>query len=119
MRKLKNLFLTILFTNLLVSCGGNDVVVKIYDAFEYNCTTDEYRVLKENFILPFMKKNKWYTKEEFHEANVEYSLEPYEGLAISEDGLLEITPSREISYGMLQELINEVDCDNPQDIMLF
>ena len=59
------------------------------------------------------------TKEEFHEANVEYSLEPYEGLAISEDGLLEITPSREMSYGMLQEIINEVDCDNPQDIMLF
>ena len=58
-------------------------------------------------------------REEFHEANVKYSLEPYEGLAISEDGLLEIAPSREMSYDMLRELINEVDCDNPQDIMLF
>ena len=109
--------LTFAFT--ITSCSNSDVVVQIYGAYEYNCTTDEYRVLSENLVLPFMKPKKWYTKEEFHEANVEYSLEPYEGLAISEDSLLEITPSREMSYGMLQELINEVDCDNPQDIMLF
>ena len=59
------------------------------------------------------------SKEEFHEANVEYSLEPYAGLAISDDSLLEITPSKELSYGMLQELVMEVDCENRQDIMLF
>ena len=70
-------------------------------------------------MLPFMKVKKWYTKEEFHEANVEYTLEPYAGLAISDDGLLEITPSKEKSYGMLKELVMEVDCENPQDIMLF
>ena len=116
MRKLKNLFLTILFTNLLVSCSGNDVVVKIYDAFEYNCTTDEYRVLKENFILPFMKKNKWYTKEEFHEAYVEHALEPYKDLPMSDSSLAKITPSRELSESMLGEMIMNVDCENPQDI---
>ena len=119
MKKLKVFSLALLFTFVTTSCSNSDVVVQIYGAYEYNCTTDEYRVLSENLVLPFMKPKKWYTKEEFHEANVEYSLEPYEGLAISEDGLLEITPSREISYGMLQEIINEVDCDNPQDIMLF
>jgi len=119
MKKVQKLSLTLLFSLAMTSCGEPDVVVQIYGAHEYNCTTDEYRVLSENFMLPFMKTKKWYTKEEFHEANVEYSLEPYEGLAISEDGLLEITPSKEMSYDMLQEFINEVDCDNPQDIMLF
>ena len=119
MKKLKKSILVLTFAFTITSCSNSDVVVQIYGAYEYNCTTDEYRVLSENLVLPFMKPKKWYTKEEFHEANVEYSLEPYEGLAISEDGLLEITPSREMSYGMLQEIINEVDCDNPQDIMLF
>ena len=117
MRKLKNLFLTILFTNLLVSCGGNDVVVKIYDAFEYNCTTDEYRALiTENIITPFMKKNKWYTKEEFHEAHVEHALEPYKNMPMSDSSLAKITPTRELSESMLGEMIMNVDCENPQDI---
>ena len=119
MKKLKKSILVLTLAFTITSCGDSDEVVQIYGAYEYNCTTDEYRVLSENLVLPFMKPKKWYTKEEFHKANVEYSLEPYEGLAISEDGLLEITPSREMSYDMLQEFINEVDCDNPQDIMLF
>ena len=31
-----------------------------------------------------MKKNKWYTKEEFHEAHVEQALEPYKNLPMSD-----------------------------------
>ena len=115
MRKFKKIFLIILFTNLLVSCGGNDVVVKIYDAFEYNCTTDEYRVLKENFILPFMKKNKWYTKEEFHEAHVEHALKPYKDIPMSDSSLAKITPTLELSESILGEMVMNVDCENPQD----
>ena len=116
MKEIKKIFLTILFSILLVSCGGNDVVVQIYGAFEYNCTTDEYRVLKENFILPFMKKNKWYTKEEFHEANVEHALEPYKELTMSDSSLAKITTYSELSESMLGEMIMNVDCENPQDI---
>ena len=119
MKKLKKFSLALLFTFVITSCSNSDVIVQIYGAYEYNCTTDEYRILSKNIMLPFMKVKKWYTKEEFHEANVEYTLEPYAGLAISDDGLLEITPSKEKSYGMLKELVMEVDCENPQDIMLF
>tara|TARA_B100000287_G_C20399974_1_gene689224 strand:- start:241 stop:600 length:360 start_codon:yes stop_codon:yes gene_type:complete len=118
MKKLKKSIFALTFAFTIMSCSNSDVVVQIYGAYEYNCTTDEYRVLSENSMVPFMKAKKWYTKEEFHEAHVEDSLKPYEGLAISEDGLLEIAPSREMSYDILQEIINEVDCDNPQDIML-
>ena len=119
MKKLKKSILVLTFAFTITSCSNSDVVVQIYGAYEYNCTTDEYRILSKNIMLPFMKVKKWYTKEEFHEANVEYALEPYAGLAISDDGLLEITPSKEMSYGMLKELVMEVDCENPQDIMLF
>ena len=119
MKKLKVFSLALLFTFVTTSCSNSDVVVQIYGAYEYNCTTDEYRVLSKNIMFPFMKVKKWYTKEEFHEANIEYTLEPYAELAISGDGLLEITPSKEMSYGMLKELVMEVDCENPQDIMLF
>ena len=119
MKKLEKLSLVLLFTVVITSCSNSDVVVQIYGTYEYNCTTNEYRVLSQNVMFPFLKAKKWYTKEEFHEANVNYTLEPYAGLAISDDGRLEITPSKELSYGMLQELVMEVDCENPQDIMLF
>ena len=119
MKKLKIISLALLFNFVMTSCSNSDVIVQIYGAYEYNCTTDEYRVLSENIVLPFLKANKWYTKEEFHKANADFALEPFEGLAISDDGLSEIIPSEEMSYGMLQELVMEVDCENPQDIMLF
>ena len=119
MKKLKKFSLVLLFTFVITSCSNSDVVVQIYGTYEYNCTTDEYRVLSKNIMFPFLKAKKWYTNEEFHEAHVDHALEPYAELAISDDGLLKITPSKEISYGLLQELIMEVDCENPQDIMLF
>lgn len=117
MRKIKKIFLTIVFSISLVSCGGNDVVVQIYGAFEYNCTTDEYRALiNENIITPFMKKNKWYTKEEFHEAHVEHVLEPHKNMPMSDSSLAKITPTRELSDSMLAEMIVDVNCENPKDI---
>ena len=117
MKKLKKIFLTILFPISLVSCGGNDVIVKIYGAFEYNCTTDEYRALiSENIILPFMKKNKWYNKKEFHEAHVEHALKPYKNIPMSDSSLAKITPTRDLSDSMLGEMVMNVDCENPQDI---
>ena len=116
MKKIKKLSLMLLFSVVITSCGGSDVVVQIYGAYEYNCTTNEYRVLSKNVILPFMKKNKWYTKEEFHEAHVEHTLEPYKNIPMSDSSLAKITPTKETSEAMLGELIMDVDCENPQDI---
>ena len=115
MKKIKKLSLMLLFSVVITSCGGSDVVVQIYGAYEYNCTTNEYRVLSKNVILPFMKKNKWYTKEEFHEAHVEHTLEPYKNIPMSDSSLAKITPTKETSDAMLGELIMDVDCENPQD----
>jgi len=116
MKKIKKVSLALLFSVAMTSCGDPDVVVQIYGTNEYNCTTGEYRALSENIILPFIKKNKWYTKEEFHKAHVEHTLEPFKDLPLSENSLAEITPTKEMSYGILGELIMEVDCANPQDI---
>ena len=33
-----------------------DVIVNIYGASEYNCSKDEYRILKKQPMLPFLKK---------------------------------------------------------------
>jgi len=118
MKKVKKLSLTLLFSVAMTSCGDPDVIVQIYGTHEYNCTTDEYRILSENIILPFIKKNKWYTKEEFHEAHVEYTLEPFKDLPFGDSSLAEITPTKEMSYSIFGELIMDVDCANPQDIKL-
>lgn len=116
MRKFKEIFLTVLISMSIVSCGDTDAIVQIYGAYEYNCTTDEYRVLSENVILPFMKKNKWYTKKEFHEAHVEHALKPYKDIPMSESSLAKITPTLELSESILGEMVMNVDCENPQDI---
>ena len=116
MKKIKKVSLALLFSVAMTSCGDPDVVVQIYGAYEYNCTTNEYRVLSKNVILPFMKKNKWYTKEEFHKAHVEHTLEPYKNIPMSDSSLAKITPTKETSDAMLGELTMDVDCENPQDI---
>ena len=101
---------------MVTSCGSSDVIVNIYGASEYNCTTNEYRILKPNPMLPFLKSKKWYTREEFHESYYEYTLEPYKDLAISDSTLAEIAPSVELSSKLLDELIIAVDCENPKDV---
>ena len=57
MKNIKRISILILLNLLLTSCGGSDVIVKIYGAFEYNCTKDEFRTLSENPMLPHLKKN--------------------------------------------------------------
>ncbi len=116
MKKIKKLFLSLLLTSMITSCGSSDVIVNIYGASEYNCTTDEYRILKLNPMLPFLKSKKWYTREEFHESNYKYTLEPYKDLPMSDSTLAEIAPSPELSGRLLDELIMPVDCENPKDI---
>lgn len=110
------LFLTI--SASVVSCGMFDTTVKIYGAYEYNCSSGELRVLNANDpILPFLKKGSWYNQEEFHEAHVDHALEPYEDMPISDRTLEEITPTLELSNSMFNELKLYVDCENPKDIM--
>ena len=116
MKKLKKIFLTLLLISSITSCGSSDVIVNIYGVSEYNCTNDEYRILKPNLMLPFLKSKKWYSREEFHKSNYEYTLKPYKDLEISDNTLTEITPTPELSSRMLDELIMPVDCENPKDI---
>ena len=118
MLKIKKCAFVFLFSIFIVSCDNHsDVIVKIYGAYEYNCTTDQYRVLSNNPILPFMKKKKWYTKEEFHESHVKHTLKSYKDLPMSEDSLNDIKPKEQVSYSMLSEFTQDVDCTNPKDIM--
>ena len=116
MRNIKNFFLSLLLVSTITSCNSSDVIVNIYGASEYNCTTQEYRILKPNLLIPFLKSKKWYTKDEFHESNYKYSLEPYKDLAMSDTTLAEIAPSPELSGAIFDELIMPVDCENPKDI---
>lgn len=117
-KKLKFKTIYVCFTLFFTSCDEpSDIVVKIYGIHEYNCTMDEYRVLTNNPILPFMKKNKWYTRDEFHDSHVRHTLSPWENLPINEDSLTNIKPKKEQSYDLLNELIKDVDCKNPVDIL--
>ena len=116
MKNINFFFLSLLLISTLTSCESSDDIVNIYGASEYNCTTQEYRILKPNLIIPFLKSKKWYTREEFHETNYKYTLEPYKDLPMSDSTLAEIAPSSELSGRLLDELIMPVDCDNPKDI---
>tara|TARA_A100001011_G_scaffold16172_1_gene16762 strand:- start:580 stop:888 length:309 start_codon:yes stop_codon:yes gene_type:complete len=100
----------------MTSCGPADVIVNIYGASEYNCTTDEYRILKPTPILSFLKTKKWYSRDEFHKANYKEAFKPYKDLAMSEETLSKILPSSEQSNSIFNEFIMPVDCENPKDI---
>ena len=107
MLKIKRLSLFFLITVSVSSCGMFDTTVKIYGAYEYNCTTGELRVLNsDDPIYPFLKKKSWYTEDEFYEAYVDYALEPYEDVPLSESTLQEITPTLEDSNSMFNEIKN-------------
>ena len=115
MNKLKKFFLFI-FLLTLTSCESSDVIVKIYGVSEYNCSKDEYRILKQLPMLSFLKTKKWYNREEFHKANYKEALEPYKNLAMSEETLSDVLPTLEASNGIFNEFIAPVDCENPKDI---
>ena len=115
MNNLKKFFLFIILL-ILTSCESSDVIVKIYGVSEYNCSKDEYRILKKLPMLSFLKTKKWYNREEFHNANYKEALEPYKNLAMSEETLADILPTPEASNGIFNEFIVPVDCENPKDI---
>jgi len=115
MKKIKKTLLLLVFSSLITSCGS-DVIVNIYGFSEYNCTTDEYRILKPTPMLSFLKPNKWYNREEFHEANYKASFEPYKDLAISEETLADALPTEDFSNAFFNEFVMAVDCENPKDI---
>ena len=116
MKNIKKLFLSLLLISTITSRGSSDVIVNIYGVSEYNCTTDEYRILKPNPMLPFLKIKKWYSREKFHESNYKYTLEPYKDIAISDSTLAEIAPTPDLSSKIFDEFIMPVDCENPKDI---
>ena len=116
MNDLKKYFLSLTFILSITSCDSSDVIVNIYGYSEYNCTTEEYRILTPTPMLSFLKPKKWYNREEFHEANYKEALEPYKDLAISEETLSEVLPTPEISDAFFNEFTMIVDCENPKDI---
>ncbi|MBH32497.1 MAG: hypothetical protein CMD90_02485 [Gammaproteobacteria bacterium] len=113
-KKISTLFLLMIG---IASCGSSDVIVNIYGYAQYNCTTHEYRLTKATPLLSFLDTNTWYTREEFHKAFYEASLEPLKDLPMSEETLAEILPSQEMSTSMFNEFIAGVDCTNPKDIL--
>ena len=115
-KSLKKNFLSLFLLSFVTSCGPSDVIVNIYGVSEYNCSTNEYRILKPLPMLSFLKPKKWYTIEEFHEANYKEALKPYKDLAMSEETLSEFLPTLELSKGILGEFIEPVNCENPKDI---
>lgn len=115
MKRLKKTFLILVFPFFITSCES-DVIVNIYGFSEYNCTTDEYRILAPIPMLSFLKQNKWYTRKEFHEANYKEISEPYKDLPMSEETLAKILPTEDTSNVFFNEFISPVDCENPKDI---
>ena len=116
LNKIKKSLLSLILFFTVTSCGPSDVIVNIYGFSEYNCTTKEYRILTPTPTLSFLKPKKWYNREEFHEANYKEALEPYKDLAMSEETLSEVLPTREFSDAFFNEFTMIVDCENPKDI---
>ena len=116
-RSVKKFTLLSIFIMSLSSCGSSDSIVNIYQAYEYNCTKDEFRILKNNQLLLFLKEGRWYSREQFHEANYKYAIKPYKDIPISKKSLAEIAPTEEISNDMFNEMIMGVDCENPKDLL--
>ena len=49
--KIKKLLLSSILFFTVTSCGPSDVIVNIYGYSEYNCTTEEYRILTPTPML--------------------------------------------------------------------
>ena len=116
MNNLKFFLLSLVLVLTITSSVFADVIVNIYGVSEYNCSKDEYRILKKQPMLSFLKKKKWYDREKFHKANYKEALKPYKGLAMSEETLSKFLPTPEVSNEIFNEFIALVDCENPKDI---
>ena len=116
MKSVKKILLSLLVAFTITSPVCADVIVNIYGVSEYNCSKDEYRILKKQPMLSFLKKKKWYDREKFHKANYKEALKPYKGLAMSEETLSKFLPTPEVSNEIFNEFIAPVDCENPKDV---
>ena len=118
---IRKVFSIIITTIFIVSCDNSDkssnVIVKIYGYAEYDCTENKYRLTKETPTIPFLKVNKWYSKNQFHEAHYEDTIKPFKDMPMSEESLKKISPTLELSSQFLYELTTGVDCENPKDIL--
>ena len=118
---IRKVFSIIIITIFIVSCDNSDkssnVIVKIYGYAEYDCTENKYRLTKETPTIPFLKVNKWYSQNQFHEAHYEDTIKPFKDMPMSEESLKKISPTLELSNQFLYELTTGVDCENPKDIL--
>ena len=102
---------------MLSSCGGSDVIIKVNDVYEYNCTKHEVKILSEITTLPFLEKEKWYSKEEFHNAYLDTVQKELSKDPVSK--FLQLgkqLPFQDISNVLWYEIIMYVDCENQKVI---
>ena len=118
---LRKIFLIFFMSIFIISCdnsnNSSNVIVKIYEYAEYDCTEKKYRLTKETPMIPFLKINEWYTQKQFHEAHYQDTIKPFKDMPMSEESLKKIAPTLELSNQFLNEFTRGVDCENPKDIL--
>ena len=97
--------------------------IKIYNTFEYDCDNGKLRLLKDTiFYSDFLKVGIWYSKETFYKSINKYETNNYnhlyKDLPISEKTFNSFLTSKDDSDGIFYEAIQNVDCSNPEDILL-
>tara|TARA_Y100000768_G_C23851857_1_gene621424 strand:+ start:359 stop:715 length:357 start_codon:yes stop_codon:yes gene_type:complete len=116
MKYIEKILILFVLNLMLSSCGGSDVIVKVYDAYEYNCTEHEVRILSEITTLPFLETEKWYSREEFHNAYIDAAKKEISKDPVSKLLDLSQLPLQDISNALWYEIIMYVDCENQRVI---
>ena len=62
-KTIKKFLLSYILFFTVTSCGPSDVIVNIYGYSQFNCTTEEFRILTPMPILSFLKPKKWYNRD--------------------------------------------------------
>ena len=116
MKYIKEILILMIFNLILSSCSGSDVIIKVNDIYEYNCTEHEVRFFSETVTLPFLETEKWYSKKEFHNAYLDSAQK--EISKIPESKLLDLSKLslKDISNALWYEIIMYVDCENQKVI---
>ena len=121
---LKKSFIIFLLFFGLSAKSLESTTVKIYNLFEYNCENGKLRLLKDNalYYSDFLRVGRWYSKETFYKSMNKYEIDFYNysfgDLPISEKSFNSLLTSKEDSDGIFDEAIQDVDCSNPEDILL-
>ena len=113
LKYINEILILAVFNLMLSSCGGSDVIIKVNDIYEYNCTKHEVKILSEITTLPFLEKEKWYSREEFHNAYLDTVQKELSKDPISKFlDLSKQLPFQDVSNVLWHEITMYVDCEN-------